>query len=122
MNLVKLTTTTFLLCFFAMSIHSNAQAQLLEKKVESRIGELATVNSDLVTSEFMIYQQGNIAHIVDLSTGPISNRIWEMGDGSYQYDKVFFSHTYKERGLHKICLRVQGPMNSSLECHKVIIK
>lgn len=122
MKLVKLTTTAFLLCIFAFGMSSNAQAQIKNLKAQSNLASVAQVNANKVTAEFTVYQQGNTVHIVDLSEGPVSKRLWDMDDGSVKTDLVFFSHSYKEPGLHKICLHVEGPINTDVKCQPVIIK
>ncbi len=122
MKLVKQTSAALILGFFAFLVSNTAQAQIKNLTVQDQSGNVAIVNPDLVTAEFLVYQQEKIVHLVDLSTGPITKRIWDMGDGAIHYDKVFFSHSYKELGLHKICLTVTGPVNSDTDCHKVIVR
>lgn len=121
MKNLKLTTALFAL-LFAAGLFTTASAQLQHKNVEHKLGAKAQANPDKVTAEFDIYQQGWTVHVVDLSSGPVQSRHWDMDDGGIKTNWVLFSHPYKEPGLYKICLTVTGPTSSDKQCHKVIIK
>lgn len=120
---MKKTLSIFTLTLLLLGAFTiDATAQLTERKVESKLGAAAAANTNKVTANFAIYQQGNIAHVVDLSEGPVQNRFWDMDDKTSKTNLVLFSHPYKETGLYKICLTVQGPYNSDTHCEPMIVR
>lgn len=118
-----ITTTFFAIAFISLLFIANSLAgQVATQAATITNNQTAQAATNFVTADFDIYKQSNTIHVVDQSSGTIHNRLWDMDDGGYKVDKVIFSHPYKIKGLHKVCLTVQGAFNTDTMCKKVIVK
>lgn len=118
-----ITTTFFAIAFIIFLLVARLiNAQAVNANELTSITMQSQVATNMVNADFDLYQDGNVIYVMDQSSGKIQNRTWDMDDGGYKSDVVLFSHPYKIKGLHKVCLTVQGMVNSDSKCQKVIIK
>ncbi len=65
-------------------------------------------------------EQGGTVVFLDRSTGQITEREWNFGDGQTG-DGRMERHTYEQPGTYPVCLRVRGPLGSSTKLEEALI-